>query len=90
MEKINTLIIDDDDNFIDTLVEQLSFFPFISIIDTFNNFFESKTTFASEKIDLVFLDIQLEKENGLEVAESIKNYQKIQKLFLSLLSQNMR
>ncbi|ATF27018.1 LytR/AlgR family response regulator transcription factor [Brochothrix thermosphacta] len=76
MEKINTIIIDDDECFIETLAQQLSFFPFISLIGTFNNFFDSKVTLKSSKVNLIFLDVKLKNTNGIEIAESIKDSDK--------------
>lgn len=76
MKRISTIIIDDDKEFIEILVQQLAFFPFISLVGTFNNFLESKATLESNEINLIFLDIKLKNENGIEVAETIKSYDK--------------
>jgi len=76
MEKINTIIIDDDNHLIEILKKQLSFFPFISLLGSFNNYLDSKSTIENDKIDLVFLDIMLKDANGIDIAERISNCNK--------------
>lgn len=84
MDKINTVIIDDDNGLIDTLKNQLTFFPFISLIGTFNNYFELKSTLETNSVHLVFLDILLKDENGLDIAEAIsKNDKNIKIIFIT-------
>ncbi|MDR3047660.1 MAG: LytTR family DNA-binding domain-containing protein [Bacteroidales bacterium] len=72
MPTIKTLIIDDDNHMIETLTQLLSFFNYIDIKETCNNFLTAKKTLNSQQIDLVFLDIVLQNENGIEVAELIQ------------------
>lgn len=76
MDKINTIIIDDDNALIETLTKQLSFFPFISLMGSFNSYLMSKELIATNTVDLVFLDIMLKDENGLDIAEAISSYDK--------------
>ncbi|MDR0921282.1 MAG: LytTR family DNA-binding domain-containing protein [Lactobacillales bacterium] len=69
MANIQAIIIDDDNHTIDELQNLLSFFHFVTLQKSFNNFLEAREFLNSQQIDLVFLDILLEKENGIEIAE---------------------
>lgn len=64
--KINCVIIDDEPLAINVIKNHLQEFKNIVIIDTFNNPIEAIQTIESNKIDVLFLDINMPKMNGLD------------------------
>ncbi|CAM1347272.1 LytR/AlgR family response regulator transcription factor [Tenacibaculum insulae] len=64
--KINCVIIDDEPLAINVIKNHLQEFKNIVIVDTFNNPIEAIQTIESNKIDVLFLDINMPKMNGLD------------------------
>jgi two-component system response regulator LytT len=84
LKKIDTIIIDDDQNMIKTLEKLLSFYPFISVKQTFSRYLDAKQILDTKTIHLIFLDIMLEKENGIEIAELVhKQNENINIIFIT-------
>lgn len=84
MPNIQTIIIDDNDDMINELTNLLGFFQYINIKASFHSFMEAKDLMESETIDLVFLDIMLQNENGIEIAEYMqKKYQNTFVIFIT-------
>ncbi|MCT4699503.1 MULTISPECIES: LytR/AlgR family response regulator transcription factor [Tenacibaculum] len=69
---INCVIIDDEPLAINVLKNHLQDFKNIVIIDTFNNPIEAMHTIESNKIDVLFLDINMPKMNGLDFLRNTK------------------
>ena len=67
MEKIRTVIIDDDKEFIFSLHEHLSFFPEIELLGESHQYAKAKKLLLGNKPDLVFLDIEMPCKNGFEL-----------------------
>ncbi len=84
MKNFKILIVDDNDFFRQTLKTTLKgYFPMIEIEEAAdgNNALQSVKTFTP---DLIFMDIELPGDNGLELTKKIKaNHQKIVVLILT-------
>ncbi len=72
MLKINTVLIDDEIDALDILDILLKEYSQINIIKKITNPIEVFPLIIKEKIDLIFLDIQMPQINGLELIEKIK------------------
>ena len=84
MRRINTIIIDDDAKVTAILENLLSFHSFIAMRHSFENYQDAKQILQTGEIDLVFLDIMLKNENGIEIAELInKNYKNVRIIFIT-------
>ena len=64
--KINCVIIDDEPLAINVIKSHLQEFQNITIVDTFNNPLEAIYTLENKDIDVLFLDINIPKMNGLD------------------------
>lgn len=69
--KINCVIIDDEPLAINVIKKHLEEFQNVTIIDTFNNPLEAIDTLERERVDVLFLDINMPKMNGLEFLKNI-------------------
>lgn len=80
---IETIIVDDDQNSIDSLTKLLDFHPDITIINTFNTGKDFIDYIKNNSFVLVFLDISLESyDDGLNVAHYLKtNYPNVHVIF---------
>jgi two-component SAPR family response regulator len=70
--KINCIIIDDEPLAIKVIESHLKDFPNISILNTFNNPIEALPTLDDEHVDVIFLDINMARMNGLEFLKNAK------------------
>jgi len=68
---MNALIIDDERHARDELIRLLAAFPEVAIAGEARNAKEARTMIASHKPDLIFLDVQMPEETGLELLESL-------------------
>lgn len=71
-KKLIILIVDDNINFIERMVSMLDELESIQNINVANNYEEAQRSIASEKPDLVLLDINLPGKNGIELLRKIK------------------
>lgn len=85
MKIYNCIILDDDEIDRLTVISYVKKFPFINIIATFSNPEECLEFCENNKVDILFLDIEMPKLSGLEIR---KNCLKYQFAFISLLTQN--
>lgn len=69
--KINCVIIDDEPLAIRVIENHLKEFHNIVTVATFNNPIEALPTLKENKIDVIFLDINMSKMNGLDFLKSI-------------------
>lgn len=69
---IKTVILDDDVNSQKAAIAALKKYKDIQIVEKFNNSQDLFSFLEHETIDLLFLDIELNEEFGLEVAEKIR------------------
>ncbi len=70
--KINCIAIDDEPLALDIIREYCSKVSFLNLLKTFDNAIESIDFIRSEKIDLIFLDIQMEELNGIQLLNALK------------------
>lgn len=71
MEKIKTIIVDDESLSRESLKEALKYFPQVEMVRECANGFEAVTAVSEAKPDLVFLDIRMPKLDGFDVVEML-------------------
>ena len=69
--KIKTIIVDDEPDAIDLLKNLLKDFPEIDIVTSANNAPSAYEAVLKHEPDLLFLDIQMPMESGIELAEKL-------------------
>ena len=72
-EFIKTVLVDDEKDAIDLLAQLLQDFPEIRVVGTAFDSRDAYKLILNEEPDLVFLDIQLPRETGLDLAEKLKD-----------------
>ncbi len=82
-KKFSCIIIDDDDDSIEGLKQYIDSYPYLELIRTYNNPITAVKEISLSKtpIDFLFLDIQMSKLSGLEVASVIRH--KVDKLIFT-------
>ena len=73
MEKIKCLIVDDEPLALDLIESYVNKTPFLHLAGRCTSAFKAMEQMASQKIDLVFLDIQMPGLTGLELSRSLQN-----------------
>lgn len=71
---IRCMIVDDEPLAVTILENYIARTPFLELAGSYTNAFEALHMLQTEKIDLLFLDIQMPEINGLEIAESIDTF----------------
>ncbi len=71
INKIKTVLVDDELRAINRMKLLLSHFPEVEILDQITNPIESVTVILNNNPDLVFLDVEMPGITGLEIAEEI-------------------
>jgi two-component system LytT family response regulator len=66
---IKTAIIDDDEEFLFSLKEHLSFYPEIELLGCATKYKQAKSILQNELLELVFLDVEMPVKNGFELLE---------------------
>ena len=74
---INCFIIDDEQHAIDILIHYVSQTPQLHLIGTATNPLEALQTVTTQKIDLVFLDVQMPELTGLDFIKAINGKAKV-------------
>ena len=67
------ILVDDETDAIDLLAELLKEYPEIEVVDTVNDTRKAYRAILENEPDLVFLDIRMPRETGLELSEKLKN-----------------
>jgi len=75
-ELIKTVLVDDEKDAIDLLAQLLNDFPEIRVVGTAYDARQAYQLITQKEPDLVFLDIQMPRETGLDLAEKIKDLPK--------------
>ena len=75
-DKIQTAIIDDDEEFVFALKEHLGFFPEIHLQGVATKYNQAKNLLLKENLDLVFMDIELPVKSGFELLEEVRKTRK--------------
>src|SRR6478736_9167019 len=74
---INCIIVDDEQHAIDILVHYVSQTPYLNLTGTAINPIEALQIVATQKIDLVFLDIQMPELSGMDFIKAINGKAKV-------------
>jgi len=70
---INCIAIDDEPLALDIIKDYCSRVPFLNLLHTFDNAVESIQFIHDNKVDLMFLDIQMEELTGLQLLNALNN-----------------
>ncbi len=70
--KINCIAIDDEPLALDIIHDYCAKVPFLNLIRKFDNAMESVEYIRNNKIDLMFLDIQMEELTGIQLLNALK------------------
>lgn len=71
--KINCIAIDDEPLALDVITDFSRRIPFLNLITTFQNPLEAVDLLNTQKIDLLFLDIEMEEISGIQFLKLLKN-----------------
>lgn len=71
--KINCIAIDDEPLALDIIRDYCSRVPFLNLVTTFDNAVESIEFLRNNKVDLLFLDIQMEELTGIQLLNALKS-----------------
>jgi DNA-binding LytR/AlgR family response regulator len=71
--KINCIAIDDEPLALDIIKDYCSKVAFLNLEKTFDNAIESIEYIRSNKVDLIFLDIQMEELTGIQLLNALKH-----------------
>jgi DNA-binding LytR/AlgR family response regulator len=74
---INCVIVDDEQHAIDILVHYVNQTPYLKLVASATNPIEALQILANEKIDLVFLDIQMPELSGMDFIKATQGKVKI-------------
>ncbi len=74
---IHCIIVDDEQHAIDILVHYVQQIPHLHLVASFTNPIEALQRTASEKIDLVFLDIQMPELSGIDFIKALNGKSKV-------------
>ena len=74
---IQCIIVDDEQHAIDILLHYVNQTPHLHLAGTFTNPIEALQAVAAQKIDLVFLDIQMPELSGMDFIKAINGKAKI-------------
>ncbi len=70
---INCIAIDDEPLALELLKDNIGKVPFLKLVSACNNAFEAMEALQKEKVDLVFIDIQMPRLTGLEFIGSLES-----------------
>src|SRR3982751_5913068 len=74
---INCIIVDDEQHAIDILVHYVKQTPHLNLVATTTNPIEALQIVATQKIDLIFLDIQMPELSGMDLIKAINGKAKV-------------
>jgi DNA-binding LytR/AlgR family response regulator len=69
---INCIAIDDEPLALDIIRDYCSRIPFLNLVRTFDNALDSIEFIRSNKVDLIFLDIQMENITGIQLLKALQ------------------
>lgn len=71
---ITTIIVDDEVNAIQNLSEDLNAYPEINILESTTSALKARKSIIKLQPDLLFLDVEMPKMNGIELLQEIRPY----------------
>ena len=74
---IHCIIVDDEQHAIDILTHYVSQTPHLQLVDTSTNPIEALKIVATQKVDLVFLDIQMPELSGIDFIKALNGKAKV-------------
>jgi DNA-binding LytR/AlgR family response regulator len=74
---INCIIVDDEQHAIDILVHYVKQTPHLNLLGSFTNPIDALQLWGEQKIDLVFLDIQMPELSGIDFIKTIHGKSKV-------------
>ncbi len=77
MRKIRCLIVDDEPLALDLIENYVLKTPFLELVNKFNSPFQAIDTLQNEKVDLIFLDIQMPSLSGIDFSKLLQNGPKV-------------
>ena len=70
--KINCIAVDDEPLALDVIEDYIKKVPFLNLLKVFDNAIDAMEFLRNEKVDLMFLDIQMEELTGIQMLNIIK------------------
>ncbi|HCT31118.1 MAG TPA: DNA-binding response regulator [Bacteroidales bacterium] len=77
MRKIRCLIVDDEPLALDLIEDYVLKTPFLELINKFSSPFQAIEALQNEKVDLIFLDIQMPGLSGIDFSKLLQNGPKV-------------
>jgi DNA-binding LytR/AlgR family response regulator len=77
MRKIRCLIVDDEPLALDIIEDYILKTPFLELVNKFNSPFQAIEALQNEKVDLIFLDIQMPGLSGIDFSKLLQNGPKV-------------
>ncbi len=74
---INCIIVDDEQHAIDILVHYVKQTPHLNLVGSFTNPIEALQLLGGQKIDLIFLDIQMPELSGIDFIKTLQGKSKV-------------
>ncbi len=74
---INCIIVDDEQHAIDILLHYVKQTPYLNLVECFTNPIDALHLLGEQKIDLVFLDIQMPELSGIDFIKTIHGKSKV-------------
>ncbi len=71
--KISCIVIDDEPLAMEKMVGYIEKLPYLNLIATFDNAIEPLDFLKTKKVDLIFLDVQMERLTGIQFLEVLNN-----------------
>lgn len=71
--KINTAIIDDDEEFLFSLKNQLSFFPEIELKGLASKYKQARKILENDDLDLIFIDVEMPVKSGFDLLQEVRH-----------------
>ncbi len=75
--KINCIAIDDEPLALDKIREYIKRIGYLNLLDAFNNAIDAIEFMKNNRVDLIFLDIQMEELTGIQMLESLTDKPKV-------------
>ncbi|HBX53312.1 MAG: DNA-binding response regulator [Bacteroidetes bacterium RIFOXYA12_FULL_35_11] len=71
--KISCIVIDDEPLAMEKMVGYIEKLPYLNLLSTFDNAIEPLDFLKTKKVDLIFLDVQMERLTGIQFLEVLSN-----------------